>query len=110
VRQCALFTCAENHAKIWNKNDWTSSHFGPSVPVTNYGASLAVSPDGSLLACSLTQLRLLDIETETVISTYDIQRRGHVWLQFSPDGSLLAAGLPRKATIKVWRVADLVGE
>jgi len=105
-----LYTCAPNRVKRWDKTDWSMSYFGTTDARTNHGVTVAISPDGTLLASSLTHLRLWNIETETMLSSQDIQRMGYVWLQFSPDGTLLAGGLSYKAAVEVWSVADLVGD
>jgi len=81
---------------------------------TALGRSLAISPDGKLLATSgwldstedITEwkadLRLWDMTTGELLSTYELHEPGYMSVQFSPNGQILASA--GGETVQLWDV------
>jgi WD40 repeat protein len=106
-----LYTTTATHVEIWDTSEWTKKSFGPRVGAKPGGASVAISPDNTLLARALAlKLSLWVVETKMMLSIYDIPSDGFTWMRFSPDGSLLASAGDYSSLVEVWEVADLVGE
>jgi len=110
----SLFTSTETQVEHWNTTDWTNTLFGTRDAKTQGGVVVQVSNDGSLVASGLTHLRLWEVESTTLLASYDIPvfgyRIGFTWMRFSPDGSLLAASAGFSASIWIWKVSDLVAQ
>jgi len=98
-----LYTCAPNRVKRWDGTDWSMSYFGTTDTATNYGVTVAVSPDGTRLASALTHLRLWDIESMTLLSArtfsewdtsgWDSVRTGACWQEVSPTSQPSRSGV-----------------
>ncbi len=78
-----------------------------------YISDIAWTPDGSLLASSGSnnEVRLWNVEQETLIRTFAPHDNDVSSIAFSPDGTLLAAGEggwdeSAGSAIRIWRVAD----
>ena len=74
-----------------------------------YSASVAFSPDGTLLASGSRNrlVRLWDLATRRVVATWGEELLGilvPVSVAFSPDGAVLAGGF-RDGTVRMWDVA-----
>jgi WD40 repeat protein len=95
----------EVNVKLWNVADGTVVRtFG--APDVAEASSVAISPDGSLLACG----RGYDVELYSVADGSFLRRMtGHGWfvfgLDFSPDATLLASASGDHSG-RVWRTSD----
>ena len=82
---------------------------------TSFFSSVAVSPDGQLLASGgyeNTTISLWDVQTQTLIGAFDghtrgtrAQNHGVSTIAFSPDGKTLASGSGFDCTVRHWDVA-----
>ena len=82
---------------------------------TSFFSSVAVSPDGQLLASGgyeNTTISLWDVQTQTLIGSFNghtrdtrAQNHGVSTIAFSPDGKTLASGSGFDCTVRLWDVA-----
>jgi WD40 repeat protein len=74
------------------------------------GRSLAISPDGKLLATfwwpdpavGKADILLWDIATGEILSTYEVHEPGNTSVQFSPNGQIFASA--GGETVQLWDV------
>jgi hypothetical protein len=108
-----LFAHLEGQLKIWNYRTGQLQKAFPLVMSTrrepnNHPAvhSLALSPDGSLLAAGTANdegIGLWDTKTGRLVRSLQGHKRGIQSLAFAPDGRTLASG-SSDGTVKLWRI------
>ena len=96
---------ADGTIKVWDVSQW--QNIGTREPITIQIRSpihtVAFHPDGQLLATSGRHAKLLDINNQTEIATF--QHDNWVWtLDFSRDGRYLATDDGAGTTVKVWDI------
>jgi len=87
--------------------NFSHAHFEHSIFTGAFGAilSLALSPDGKLLAtgCDTGEIWLWQIDTGVPLHTYQGHTSWVLSVAFSPDGKLLASG-SQDLTVRIWDV------
>lgn len=97
----------DNNIQLWQVNDGTLLQTFDGYKSYSSKASIAFSPDGSLLASSGSgddSIWLWRVSDGSLLETLKAGTSGVDCLAFSPDGSLLASG--SGSTIKLWQMSD----
>jgi WD40 repeat protein len=100
---------AEGHEPMIRLWDAADGMLRRTLPAQHSGAvaSLAFSPDGTLLAAGNEHIRLWRVADGALVQTLPPQTEAELvcGLAFAPDGTTLAAGSGDNA-VRLWRVSD----
>src|SRR5262249_3230464 len=108
VTTTGRLTTPNGECCLWRTGAWEKACARPLRRSSSSPASLAVSPDGALLAVDFTMrdVRLLKLETLEEITTLTSPESGIILgMWFSPDGRYLAVQLSN--TIHLWDLQAL---
>ena len=94
---------------LWNPKDWEKSSKKLRIPGHAEASSMALSPDGKILAVGSTEgsIFLFDMPSQRVLHTLSDRKKSVTSLSFSPDGKSLASAAyyeSSKATVTLWDV------